>query len=64
MTVYDSARINMIENQLRPNKVTDERVLNAFSRLRREVFVPERLRDIAYVDELLAKWRGQQKVGG
>lgn len=51
MTVFDAARVNMIECQLRPNKVTDEGVLDAFVRLRRELFVPERLRGVAYVDD-------------
>jgi protein-L-isoaspartate(D-aspartate) O-methyltransferase len=51
MTVYDAARLNMIDNQLRPNKVTDERVIDACMRLRREVFVPERLRGVAYLDD-------------
>lgn len=53
MTLYDVARTNMIESQLRPNKVTDERILDAFSRLRRELFVPERLRGVAYIDDVL-----------
>ena len=47
---YEAARVNMIESQLRPNKVTDERVIEAFMRIRRELFVPERLRGVAYVD--------------
>jgi protein-L-isoaspartate(D-aspartate) O-methyltransferase len=51
MTVYDAARVNMIESQLRPNKVTDERVIAAFMRIHRELFVPERLRGVAYVDD-------------
>ena len=51
MTVYEAARRCMIESQLRPNKVTDERVTGAFARIRRELFVPEPLRVIAYVDE-------------
>ena len=41
----------MIESQLRPNKVTDDRVLDAFASIRRELFVPEHLRAVAYVDE-------------
>jgi protein-L-isoaspartate(D-aspartate) O-methyltransferase len=41
----------MIESQIRPNKVMDERVLAAFAAIRRELFVPERLRSIAYIDE-------------
>jgi protein-L-isoaspartate O-methyltransferase len=44
MSVYETARGNMIESQLRPNKVTNERLIDAFSRLRRELFVPEVLR--------------------
>jgi protein-L-isoaspartate(D-aspartate) O-methyltransferase len=51
MSVFDTARTHMIESQLRPNKVTDERVLGAFARVRRELFVPEHLRVVAYVDE-------------
>jgi protein-L-isoaspartate(D-aspartate) O-methyltransferase len=51
MTVYEAARVNMIESQLRPNKVSDERVIGAFRRICRELFVPERRRGVAYVDE-------------
>ncbi len=51
MTVYEAARVHMVESQLRPNKVTDERVIAAFIRTRRELFVPERLRGVAYVDD-------------
>jgi protein-L-isoaspartate(D-aspartate) O-methyltransferase len=51
VTVPDDARLKMIENQLRPNKVTDERVLDAFGRIRRELFVPSALRGVAYVDD-------------
>src|ERR1700687_4638975 len=51
MTVYEAARVNMIENQLRPNKVTDGRVIDAFMRVAREAFVPERLRGVAYLDD-------------
>jgi protein-L-isoaspartate(D-aspartate) O-methyltransferase len=47
----DAARANMIESQLRPSKVSDERVIAAFTRIRRELFVPERLRGVAYVDD-------------
>jgi protein-L-isoaspartate(D-aspartate) O-methyltransferase len=51
MTVFEAARTHMIESQIRPNKVTNERVLDAFARIRRELFVPDHLRSIAYVDE-------------
>ena len=50
MSGYESARTNMIERQLRPNNVTDERVIRAFAALRREQFVPEGIRAAAYAD--------------
>src|SRR5205823_9349595 len=59
MSVHETARANMIESQLRPNRVTDGRVIEAFSRLRRELFVPEHLRGVAYVDEGLPLGRGR-----
>src|SRR5438445_13706312 len=44
-------RLRMVEQQLRARDLTDERVLAAMARVRRELFVPERLRDRAYDDE-------------
>jgi protein-L-isoaspartate(D-aspartate) O-methyltransferase len=46
-----AARSAMIDSQLRPNKVTDERVIGAFAAIRRELFVPPQLRATAYVDD-------------
>ncbi len=51
MTEFGAARAHMIESQLRPSKVIDARVLGAFAGIRRELFVPEHLRTVAYVDE-------------
>jgi protein-L-isoaspartate(D-aspartate) O-methyltransferase len=51
MTIYETARASMIESQICPNKVTDERLIAAFGQLRRELFVPEQLRGVAYIDE-------------
>ena len=51
MNIYEAARANMVESQIRPNKVTDERLIGAFAQLRRELFVPEPLRGVAYVDD-------------
>lgn len=50
MILHDDARLNMIEGQLRPNRVTDERLIEAIGKVRRELFVPPRLRSLAYVD--------------
>jgi protein-L-isoaspartate(D-aspartate) O-methyltransferase len=46
-----TARLNMVEGQLRTNKVTDEAVLEGFLTVPRERFVPPGLRGIAYVDD-------------
>jgi protein-L-isoaspartate(D-aspartate) O-methyltransferase len=51
MPDFDTARLNMVESQLRPNRVSDERLLDAFETVPRERFVPETLRSITYVDE-------------
>jgi protein-L-isoaspartate(D-aspartate) O-methyltransferase len=51
MTAYTAARQNMVESQVRPNRVTDPRVVGAMLELPRERFVPDALRGIAYVDE-------------
>jgi len=51
MPDYAAARLNMVESQVRPNKVTDLRVLGALLDVPREIFLPERLQGVAYVDE-------------
>lgn len=51
MSDYSAARHNMIENQIRANKVTDPRILDAFDLVPRERFVPRALEGIAYADE-------------
>jgi len=56
---HAAARHNMVENQIRTNRVTDPLVIEALSALPREVFVPEPLRGIAYVDEDLALGNGR-----
>ena len=54
MTDYAAARKNMVDNQVRPNKVTDARVLAAMADVPRERFVPKPLAGSAYVDEDIA----------
>ena len=44
------ARNNMVDGQLRPNKVTDPRILAAMRHLPREVFVADARRSLAYTD--------------
>lgn len=51
MLDFATARTNMVESQLRTNRVSDPRVIAAFETLPRERFLPESLRPVAYVDE-------------
>ena len=51
MVDYAAARRNMVESQLRTNKVARTALLAAFESVPRELFVPEALRGAAYVDE-------------
>jgi len=51
MVDYAASRFNMVESQLRTNKILDHAILEAFETLPRERFVPAALRSIAYVDE-------------
>ncbi len=49
----ENARFNMIEQQIRPWEVLDQRVLDLLNKLPREDFVPERYRRLAYMDTTL-----------
>ena len=53
------ARRNMVECQLRTNKVTDERLLSAMSELPREAFVPSSKNTLAYIDEDIEVAKGR-----
>jgi protein-L-isoaspartate(D-aspartate) O-methyltransferase len=48
---FTTARYNMVECQIRPNKVTNDHILNAMGALPREIFVPSAMAGIAYIDE-------------
>ncbi len=54
MSEFAAARINMIESQVRPNGITDRRIIAALEGLAREDFVPAGRRVVAYVDEDVA----------
>lgn len=47
------ARRGMVLSQLRPNKITDERILSAMASVPREVFLPEHLQKLSYSDDTL-----------
>ena len=46
----EQARFNMIKQQIRPWEVLDENVLSLLNQVRREDFVPDAYRDLAFVD--------------
>jgi protein-L-isoaspartate(D-aspartate) O-methyltransferase len=49
-TDFERQRLAMVESQVRPNNVTDRRLLVALRGLPRESFVPPALRALAYMD--------------
>lgn len=59
MSDYAAARFHMVECQIRPNKVTDHRLVDALMDVPREVFVPQALRGVAYVDGDIAVGSGR-----
>jgi protein-L-isoaspartate(D-aspartate) O-methyltransferase len=46
----ERARFNMVEQQIRPWEVLDQRVLDLLLRIRREEYVPARYRALAFAD--------------
>jgi protein-L-isoaspartate(D-aspartate) O-methyltransferase len=55
----EQARFNMIEQQIRPWDVLDPDVLALLSRVKREDFVPESMRSLAFVDTAVPLPGGQ-----
>jgi protein-L-isoaspartate(D-aspartate) O-methyltransferase len=51
MIDYAIARENMIESQVRPNGITDRALIEAMEEVPRELFVPEDMKSLAYMDE-------------
>jgi protein-L-isoaspartate(D-aspartate) O-methyltransferase len=50
-TDFATARTMMVDSQVRPNKVTDKRILDAMRALPREAFLPANVAALAYADE-------------
>ena len=55
----EQARFNMIEQQIRPWEVLDPEVLGLLAAVKREVFVPEALKALAFADLELPIGNGQ-----
>ncbi len=48
---FAKARLNMVDSQILPNRVTDQNVINAMGSLPREQFLPNSARSLAYADD-------------
>ena len=51
--VFMLARERMVKDQIKRRGITNERVLEAMRRVRRHLFVPENLQNLAYIDRPL-----------
>ena len=56
---FTEARERMVDSQVRPNKVTDPRIIAAMRWLPRERFLPPSLASLAYADEDVPLGRGR-----
>ena len=48
---FVTLRKAMVDSQIRPNKVIDDQVIEAFSTVPRELFVNRHMQEMAYIDE-------------
>src|SRR4249920_1360584 len=55
----EQARYNMIESQIRTWEVLDQRVLDTLSAVKREEYVPEKYRPLAFVDMEIPLGQGE-----
>ena len=56
------ARFNMVEQQIRPWEVLDQQVLDLLFAVRREEFVPEQYRSLAFVDMEIPLGHGEKML--
>ncbi len=56
---FELARRNMVDNQVRTNRVTDPLVISALRAVPREVFVPAPQKGVAYLDDDLSVGSGR-----
>jgi protein-L-isoaspartate(D-aspartate) O-methyltransferase len=61
-TSFDKARFNMIQQQVRPWDVIDDRVLEIMGSVPRERFVPDAYRGLAYADMEIPIGNGQSML--
>ena len=63
MIDFTIARLNMVESQVRPNGITDRRIIAAIETVPRESYVPENRRALAYMDEDVPLDTGDRSEG-
>lgn len=63
MTDFEVARHNMVESQVRPAGVFDDRILAAMAAVPRERFVPQKSQTVAYLDGDIAVTDGTGESG-
>jgi len=59
MVDSETARRNMVESQIRTNKVTDRRLIAALLDIPRERFLPKAVKSLAYLDEDIPLGQGR-----
>lgn len=59
---YENARFNMVEQQVRPWRVLDAKILNLVGSLPREMFVPDNYKGLAYADIEIPLGDGQMMM--
>jgi len=61
-STIEQARFNMVEQQIRPAEVLDQRVLEVVANTPREAFVPANYRDLAFSDINIPLHNGQMMM--
>ena len=56
---FEQARMNMVECQVKPRNIRDQSLCEVLSQVPREIYVPENMRVVAYMD----KWIPLQDTG-
>ena len=59
---FERARFNMVEQQIRPWEVLDQHVLDLLLRVRREDYVPEQYRALAFADMEIPLGHGEKML--
>jgi protein-L-isoaspartate(D-aspartate) O-methyltransferase len=59
---FEQARFNMVEQQIRPWDVLDPTVLDLLSKVRREEFVPQQYRNLAFTDMEIPLGHGERML--